>query len=142
MTAARPLPSRRHLGPPPGGVDRGSIVLGWLVKLTVALAVLGVLLFDGIAVGVARVSASDAAKVAADAGQQSFFERGPDGARQAATQAAANAGTTLVSFSVVADGTTEVTVSRTVDTLVFQHLPMTRGLLTARATAVQKPPAP
>lgn len=140
MTAARPHPSRRPPGLRPGGGDRGSIVLGWLVKLTVTLTLVGIVAFDFIAVGVGRVGTSDAARQVALAGQDGYYQRqNVDDAYRVATAAAASAGTTLEGFSVARDGTTRATVSRTVNTLVLFRLSFTRGLTEARATAVQTP---
>ncbi len=51
--------------------DRGGIVLGWLTKLTVALALAGIVLFDAISIGSTRATVADdgsyAAHQAADA---------------------------------------------------------------------------
>ena len=48
--------------------DTGDIVVGWLVRLVASLAVVGVLLFDGISLGVAPLEvmdqAADASRVA------------------------------------------------------------------------------
>ena len=49
------------------GRDSGSIVLGWLTKLVVVLLLVGVVLFDFVSVGVARMTASDDANTAAQA---------------------------------------------------------------------------
>src|SRR4051812_18347249 len=47
--------------------DSGSIVLGWLTKLMVIMLLVGVVLFDFVAVGVSRMSAADDANTAAEA---------------------------------------------------------------------------
>ena len=45
--------------------DEGAIVLGWLTKLIVVLAVLGVLAYDGISILTANISTSDRANTLA-----------------------------------------------------------------------------
>lgn len=128
--------------PSPGNGDRGSAVLGWLVKLALGMALVGIVLFDAIAVGVTRVGAGDASRLAADAGQTIFLsDQNVAAARTAATKAAAGVGATLVDFAVAPDGTTTVTVTKPVDTLVLYRLSFTRGLTVARATTEQKPPS-
>lgn len=47
--------------------DSGSIVVGWLVKIALVLAIFGVAAFDTISVGVARLNGSDDASTAASA---------------------------------------------------------------------------
>ena len=140
MTAARPLPPRRAPGTRPRCDDHGGIVLGWLVKLTLTLTLLGVVLFDFIGVGVGRVTTSDAATQVAVAGQDGFQQRqNAEDAYRTATAAAAAAGATLEAFTVARDGTTTVTLSKPVNTLVLFRLSFTRDLTVARATAVQTP---
>lgn len=45
--------------------DRGDVVLDWLVKVSVTLAILGVIVFDGISAGSLRLRVQDAANSAA-----------------------------------------------------------------------------
>jgi hypothetical protein len=54
--------------------DRGDIVLGWLTKIVLTLALLGVVLFDGVALGAGRVQAQDRATIAARAAATSFAQ--------------------------------------------------------------------
>ena len=51
-----PAPSARR----EPGDDRGGIVLGWLTKLTVALGLVGIVLFDAISIGSTMATVSDA----------------------------------------------------------------------------------
>src|SRR4051812_42887623 len=51
----------------PPSAGGGPVVIGWLTRLTVTLAVLGVLLFDGAALVIGRVSTADNADLAAQA---------------------------------------------------------------------------
>ena len=52
--------------------DRGDIVLGWLTKLTVALAVVGLVGFDAVALGATRFQAEDHAQTAARVAVESW----------------------------------------------------------------------
>ena len=52
--------------------DSGSIVLGWLTKLAVTLAVLGLLAFDGIALVTTTFSATDQANAVASVAAETY----------------------------------------------------------------------
>jgi Flp pilus assembly protein TadG len=52
--------------------DRGDVVLGWLTKLAVALAVVGVFAFDGISLVQAHFQAADRATTAASAAADDY----------------------------------------------------------------------
>ena len=52
--------------------DRGDIVLGWLTKLVITFAVLGVIAFDGISLIQGRVQAADRATTAAAAASDEY----------------------------------------------------------------------
>lgn len=57
--------------------DRGDIVLGWLTKTVVTLAIFGVMVFDALAIFAGRMSTSDAANEAAMAASDAWHSR-PD----------------------------------------------------------------
>lgn len=103
------------------GGDAGSIVLGWVTKLAVAGAIVGVIGYDGISVGLAHLSTPDDANEAVQAASQTYLHTHN---LQAAYTAAAAAvkptelvGTT--DFTVTPDGTTSLSVTATAHTLLL-----------------------
>lgn len=120
--------------------DAGGIVLGWLTRLTVVLAVLGVIAFDGISVVSARMSLEDAGTTAAQSASETW-QRTHDiraalaSAQRSATEA--NADTTVVdnSLSVDADGTAHLTVTRVASTIVARHIGPLRRWCTLQVRA-------
>jgi Flp pilus assembly protein TadG len=112
--------------------DAGGIVLGWLTQVTVLLAVVGLIAFDGISIITSRLSLEDVGDQAARSASETW-QRTHDiqasllSAQTTATQA--NADTSVVSDSlrVDPDGTAHLTVTRTASTLVAQYLPPVRG---------------
>lgn len=54
--------------------DRGDIVLSWLTKLVLVMAVLGVIGFDAISMGVGRLQAEERAGEAARAAVRSWSQ--------------------------------------------------------------------
>ncbi len=125
--------------------DAGDVVLGWLVRLVATFAVIGVLAFDGISLGVASLGVQDDAAAAARAASLAVEPGRVD--RQAVYDAAWSEvvqGQPAVDipvdgFSVGPDGTVTVTVERTVATLVLHHLPRSERWLTVSATATRAP---
>jgi hypothetical protein len=116
--------------------DAGGIVIGWMTKLAVVFAIIGVLGFDGIAVGVGHLSTADDAANAAQAGSQTYLSS--HNINTALSAATLKVGETLDAdtFAILPDGTTSVTLTRTVHTLVLYRTSKTAGLavITARAT--------
>ncbi len=104
--------------------DRGDIVLSWLTRLTVIMALVGVALFDAISVGTTSASVADQGASAALAASATWDETHD-------VQAAYNSAAALAaeqnplnkldpkSFSIEADGTVHLTVSRNAKTLVL-----------------------
>jgi hypothetical protein len=106
--------------------DRGDIVVGWLVRIVVTVAILGVILFDAVSVGAAKMSVTDEAGDAARAASDSWLSHhDQQAAFDAAWQAAitANAANTIdtTTFRVEQNGTVHLTLERTAPTLVL-HL--------------------
>ena len=100
--------------------DSGSIVLGWLTKLVVLFAVLGVLAFDGVQLVVAHFGAADDATTAANAAADAFKQtHDVQKAYNAAVVALTNDKDSVETktFSIAADGTVTLTVDRTPTTL-------------------------
>lgn len=121
--------------------DRGGIVVGWLTKLALVLGLLGLVAFDGISLGVAKVSAADAAQTAArDASQQVTPGKtyDPTALLQAARSEIDPAVYTLdpSDITVAADGSVSVTVHREATTLLLYRVGPLEHLvhITAQAT--------
>ena len=99
-------------------IDSGSIVLGWLTRLTLVIGVLGVLAFDVIAVGAGSFGAADDAAAAASAGATVY--RDTKDVQKAYTAAVAEAaidgGTIRPEEFVVGEGTITLTVRKDADT--------------------------
>jgi hypothetical protein len=105
--------------------DRGDIVVGWLVRVVASVAVAGVLLFDLVSVGSAKMSVTDQASMAARAAsgdwaahhdQQSAF----DAAWTNATEANPTNTVDTRTFRIAQGGTVRLTVRRTAPTLVLR----------------------
>src|SRR4051794_35073156 len=103
------------------GRDSGSIVLGWLTKLMVVLLLVGVVLFDFVSVGVARMSTSDDANVAAQAASEEWVHsHNVQLAYNAAVAAITNPAERVLTrgFTVSPNGETQLFVRREATTLV------------------------
>jgi len=116
--------------------ERGDIVLGWLLKLIVSLAIVGVVAFEGGAVIVAHVGTDTAANDAAGEGALMYSHAHDAKAAEAAARGSAKMnGASLVSFTVATDGrTVTVIVEKTARTLLLQRLSATRSWGVVRVT--------
>lgn len=107
--------------------DEGDIVLGWLVRVTVGLVVLGVCLFDAISVAITHLRSSDDAASVANAASEAW-QRGGSHDLQAsydtAEQLAASRGEQVptTSFRVDPDGTVHLRLRSTASTVVLHRL--------------------
>jgi hypothetical protein len=124
--------------------DAGAIELGWLTRVVLVLAVVGVGGVDGISVASTHLALQDDAAQAAVAGRDSYHDgHNVLGAYLAALQQAdqVHPGSRIAAkaFVVNADGTVTVTVTRTPTTLVAHYLPWLRGHLEQTATAHSLP---
>jgi hypothetical protein len=105
--------------------DSGSIVVGWLTRLVVLFAVLGVVAFDGFTLMVSNFGAADDAGVAASAAADSFHAKSDvQLAYNAAVAAVAGKGDTVEtkSFQVDQSGKVTLTVDRTPTTLWMHRI--------------------
>lgn len=105
--------------------DRGSIVLGWLTKLAVAITVVGLTLFDSISIGAARLGSTDDANNAASAASQSYWSsHNVNAAYQAALESLPSGSETIPAktFLVHPDGSVSLILYRNVNTLVARHI--------------------
>lgn len=126
-----------------GATDAGNIVVGWLAKLVVVFSVLGVLVFDGVSMGIAELAVTDAAAAASQAASRELMSGGtPQDAYVAATGSAVqdDAFNTLPteSFLVDADRTVTLTVVRETPTLVLHFIPRSEEWLVAEATSTHR----
>jgi hypothetical protein len=105
--------------------DSGSIVLGWLTKVMLVLTIAGVVLFDGVSVGVARMSAQDDANTAAQAARDSWSSsHDVQVAYAAAVAAISNPNERVLThgFTIAPDGTVHLWLRRSATTLVLYRI--------------------
>jgi len=128
-----------------GSGDRGDIVLGWLTRVALVLALLGVAGFDLISVGAGRVRAQDDAQAAARAAVKSFdtdadLQRAYEAALASVVEYGA-VGSTIApeSFSVAPDGAVTLTLEHTTATLVVEKIAPIRSWADASATVTGRP---
>lgn len=124
--------------------DRGDIVLSWLVRVIVLLAVVGVMAFDVLSVGSSRLSIDDqattAARAAADSWAASHDRQGAfDAAWHSATESDATNDVDVKSFSIDAGGVAHVTLRREAPTFVVRLIPPLRRLAVVRAVGDSRP---
>ena len=123
--------------------DRGDIVLGWLTKLTLTLAVLGLIGFDLVSLATARLAAEDHAQDAARAASSTYRDgRNLQAAYDAAAAEALQHGDTVEAstFTIAPDGAVTLTLHRTAATLLVEKIAPLRGWADAEATVTGRPP--
>ena len=124
----------------PTDADRGGIVLGWLTRLTVVLAVGGIFLFDAISIGSTKASVADqgsyAARAASEAWQQTGnIQRTYDAAVAAATEQNPENTVYTKGFTVDSDNTVHLVIGREARTIVLYRWSKTRTWAKVRASA-------
>lgn len=122
--------------------DRGDIVLGWLTKLVAALAVLGVVGFDLIALGSARFQAEDHAQSAVRAANESYrSSKDLQAAYDAALAEVVEHGDTIdaQSFTVGPDGRITLTLRRTAPTVLIEKVAPLRDWAQVESTVSARP---
>lgn len=107
--------------------ERGDIVLGWLTKIVVVLAVLGVVAFDAISVGTTHMTLTDTAQHSADKASEVWqrthdIQKAYDAAVAAAREDNALNEIPTDSFTADPDGTVHLEVRRQAATLVVAHI--------------------
>lgn len=121
--------------------DNGSIVLGWLTRLVLVMAVLGLIGFDGVALVKTNFTASDHAITAASAGADSY--RQTKNVQQAYDAAvAAVPGDTIDPKLFLVNPTTgavHLTVAEKVVTLWVYRISPLKKYTTVHASADAKP---
>lgn len=101
--------------------DAGYLVSGWLVKLTIVLAVIGVAGFDVVSVIAGHIDAEDDAQSAATAASSAWSStHNVQQAYAAAVASVTTSGEKVLTkdFSIDADGTVHLLVQRHIRTLV------------------------
>lgn len=130
-----------HRGP----ADRGDIVLGWLTRLVVILAVLGVVGFDLIALGAGRLQAEDHAQSATRAAVSSWAQtKNVQQAYEAALAQLVQDGDVgdkiaPAGFTVTPDGVVTLTLTHTSPTLLVDRIGPARQWATSTATVTGRP---
>jgi len=124
--------------------DRGDIIGSWLIRVTLALAVAGVVLFDAISIGSAKMSLQDTAQGAARAGVEAVETLRDPAAAYAAAQTYASEQNTLnhvdpAALVVADDGSVTVSVQRTAPTLVVERVRWIAGWADLGATRTAAP---
>lgn len=139
MDSSRPGPTG------PGSTrDDGSIVVGWLAKITVVVGVVGLALFDAISIGVSRLAVEDAGALAAREASTDWARTGDVQAAYAAAVAAATDANPLnevppASFAALPDGIVHLVVAREATTFVVRHVSWVRGWAHVEAAATGAP---
>ena len=122
--------------------DRGDIVLGWLTKLVVTLAVLGVVGFDLVSLGAARFQAEDHAQAAVRAANDSWKSaKDLQAAYDAALAEVLEHGDTIdpQTFTVSTDGNITLTLHRTAATMVVEKIGPARRWAEVDVTVSARP---
>lgn len=119
-------------------------MLGWLTKVVISLAVLGLLAFDGLALVTARVSAADHAAYAASAAADEYrASKNLQAAYNAASAVAAKNAETIdaKTFLVLpADGRVTLTLRKTATTLWLHRVGPLKKLGEVSAVGEGSPP--
>jgi len=112
--------------------DRGDIVLGWLTKLTVILAVAGIGLFEAISIGSTMANVSDDGAYAAQEASSTWnqtkdIQQTYDAAVAAAESQNALDKVLTKGFTVDPDGTVHLRIRREAKTLLLYRWSTTRS---------------
>src|SRR4051794_24086284 len=136
------LAGPRHTEPrgtEPG--DEGGMVLGWITKIAVTVALVGIVGFDAIALAQGHVRADDAAGHAAEEAATTYgANQDVQKAVLAARTAAAEDDMTVTAkdVKIFADGTVVVTVRAHIDTTLLRYVPGVTKLSDVTVTASRK----
>jgi hypothetical protein len=109
--------------------DSGSIVFGWLTRLTLTLTLLGVAAFEVLSIAVAHVAIEDTGRTAADRALTTYQDtQSVEQAYLAADQYASSQGATLVKKSFeVSDEAVSFELKKTAPTLLLFRVDATAG---------------
>lgn len=107
--------------------DDGGIVTGWLLKIFLAFAIIGVVAYDAVSITMARVTASDDARSIAQATSDAIIVRSmtPERALEAGRSRAEEHNVVLgpKDLVIARDGTVTARIHRSANTLVAFRIP-------------------
>lgn len=137
VKAGVPGADRADMAVPPASSQQGGIVLGWLLRVSALLLVLGVLAFDVFSLAYTNVTTVDDAGVVASSAAEVLLEhpRAVAEAKDRSLQEAADLGVAMRAKDWWVDeaGEVHVTVSRTAPSVALHYLPALRRYFTVRA---------
>ena len=114
--------------------EGGGIITGWLLQLGLILAVISLLVYEVVAIGVAAVGVDDTAREVARIARDAYrTDRAVTAAHQTAAAAVDDPNTGIVSLEEV-DGDLVVTLHRQARTLLVHRIGPLEDLATATAT--------
>lgn len=124
--------------------DRGDVVLGWLTKLLVVTAIVGVTLIDAVSIVKAHYGAAGDAQLAASRASAVYAtSRNVDEAYAAAAESVVDLDETIdkKTFSVDEQGTVQLTLRRVATTVVVDRIPPLRKFAVASSAGTAAAPA-
>lgn len=122
--------------------EDGSIVFGWLARLTLVLGLLGLIGFEVLSIAVARVSLEDYGQQAAQDAIATFqHTHDPDLAYQSAVAVAEEHGAKIPkrTFAITPDAAVSFDISNTATTLVLYRVDRFASWARVRTTIYQEP---
>jgi hypothetical protein len=125
--------------------DSGSIVIGWLTKLVVMVAVIGVMLFDALSVTAAHIGAKDDASQAATIAVGEWrTSHNVQMAYQAAVDSLTSDSEEIPArdFVVNSDGSVQLVLQRSVKTLLVHRIGPLKQYSVVTAHGEASAPAP
>lgn len=125
--------------------DAGTIVIGWLVKIALVLAVVGIVGFDSIAIASGHLNTTDDANSAASAAAAEYqSSHSVQSALVAAKAAVTNPNEVLIAntLTINPDGSATVVVERTITTLVMNHFGPLKKYTDIKVRGQATPPTP
>ncbi len=119
------------------------MVTGWFARLVVALAILGVVAFDGISVFSTHFSAANDADAVAQAAADAYHQQATVNAAVSAAEQALPKGESLVSGTLQIDpkGAVSLTVRKTAKSLVLHLFSGTRSWAVVTEAGSANPPS-
>jgi hypothetical protein len=122
--------------------DERGIVVSFLIKVVIGLAIAGFILAEAGQIIFARITAEDVADRAAQAAASEYEDNGDiDTAHRVAVDIAEEDEAKLKKFVVnPADGSVRVVVRKRADTLVVDKIGFMEGLTVAEGKAIGRPP--
>lgn len=117
--------------------DERGIVVGWILRIVLWLAIAGVTFFEAGAIIVATVGVDGTADVAAREAALEFGRtKSEPAARQIAEDTARSGDAVMTGFTITPDGRTiEIVLRRTARTRIAQHIGPLKKFTTPTATA-------